>query len=110
MAEKPEESDQVASVPSRTLGVVAGVNAVPRHRNVLMRVVQRLQEGHQVLVVRQLLGDGEGHHHHVDRGVAFGERAEERGDGPVKLLHGTPRRRRRIAVILGITHPWNNKK
>lgn len=103
--EKPDKSDQVTR--SRTLDVIAGVDAVPRHGNVLVRVVQRLQEGNQVLVVGQLLCDGEGHHHHFDRPFAFGERVEQRGDGPVKLLHGAPRGRWRIAVVLGITHPWN---
>lgn len=93
----------------RTLSVVAGVDAVPRHRDVLVLVVERLQEGHQVLVVRQLLGHREGDDHHVDGRVALGEGAEQRGDGPVQLFHRALRRGRRVAVVLGVTHPWTRK-
>lgn len=71
-----------------TLSAVAGVDAVARQRHILVLAVERLQEGHQVLVMRELLGDGEGHHHHVDGRVALGEGAEQRGDRAVQLLHG----------------------
>lgn len=53
----------------------------------------------------QLLCDGERHHHHVYGGVSFGQSAEERRDGPVQLLDRALRRRRRVAVVLGVTHP-----
>lgn len=88
-----------------TLSVVAGVNAVARHGHVLGLVVQRLQEGHQVLVMRELLGDGEGHHHHVDGSVTFCECAEQRRDGTVQLLHCALGRGWGVAVVLGVTHP-----
>lgn len=91
--------------PSVTLIVVAGVDAVAGHGDVLGLAVERLQEGHQVLVVGQFLGDGKGHHHHVDRRVAFREGAEQRRDGAVQLLYGALRCGRGVAVVLGVTHP-----
>lgn len=93
-----------------TLTVVAGVDAVARHRDVLSLAVQRLQEGHQVLVVGQFLGDGERHDHHVDGCVAFCEGAEQRRDGTVQLLHRAFRCGRRVAVVLGVTHPCRDKE
>lgn len=91
--------------PCATLTVVAGVDAVARHGDVLSLAVQRLQEGHQVLVVGQFLGDGERHHHHVDGRVAFCEGAEQRRDWTVQLLHRAFRCGWRVAVVLGVTHP-----
>lgn len=88
-----------------TLTVEAALDAVPRQSHVLVLAVERLEEGHQVLVVRQLLGDGEGHDHHADLHVAFREGAEQRGDRIWQLLHGALRRGRRVAVVLGVTHP-----
>lgn len=82
------------------------MNAVAGQGDVLVLVVERLQEGHQVLVVRQLLRHGEGHHHHVDGRVALRQRAEQRGDGPVQLLHGALGRGRGVAVVLGVAHAW----
>lgn len=90
-----------------TLGVVAGVDAVARHGHILVLGVQRLQEGHQVLVMGQLLCDGERHHHHVDRRVAFCEGTEQRRDRTVELLHGALWRGWRVAVVLGVTHSWH---
>lgn len=94
----------IPEVPCVTLTVVAGMDAVSRHGDVLVLVVERLQEGHQVLVVREFLRDGEGHHHHVDGRVALCEGAEQGGDGTVQLLHRALRRGGRVAVVLGITH------
>lgn len=88
-----------------TLIVVARVDAVAGHRDVLVLVVERLQEGNQVLVVRQLLGHGEGHHHHIDGGLALRQGAEQRGYGAVELLHRALRRGGGVAVVLGVTHP-----
>lgn len=87
-----------------TLRVVAGVDAVPGQRDVVMRVLQRLQEGHQVLVIGQLFSHREGHHHHVDGCVSVGQRSEERGDRPLQLLHCALGRRRRVAQVLRVTH------
>lgn len=95
---------------SSTLSVIAGMDAVSRHRDILVLVVQWFQEGHQVLVVGQLLCNRERHHHHVDRWVTFSEGAEQWGDGTVQLLHGTPRRGWWIAVVLGVAHPWHWKE
>ena len=100
----------VSVCPWITLCVVAGVNAVAGEGDVLVLVFQRLQEGHQVLVVRQLLGHGEGHHHHVDGRLALRQGAEQRGDWTVELLHGALGGGRGVAVVLGITHAWYRKR
>lgn len=118
MKRKPEvwpvadwlELNVCAVLRGATLAVVAGVDAVAGHGDVLSLAVQRLQEGHQVLVVGQLLGHGEGHHHHVDGRVAFCEGAEERGDGAVQLLHRALGRGRRVAVVLGVAHPCQDRE
>jgi len=81
-------AETILQSSSLTLSVVAGVDTVARQGDVLRLAVERLQEGHQVLVMGELLGDGEGHHHHVDGGVALREGAEQRGDRTVQLLHG----------------------
>ena len=85
------------------------MNAVAGEGDVLVLVFQRLQEGHQVLVVRQLLRHREGHHHHVDRRLALRQGAEQRGDGSVELLHGALGGGRGVAVVLWITHAWGRK-
>lgn len=87
------------------MSVVAGVDTVAGQRDVLRVGVERLEEGHQVLVMGELIRDGEGHHHHVDGRVALRQGAEQRGDRAVQLLHGALRCGRSVAVVLGVTHP-----
>lgn len=52
----------------------------------------------------QFLGDRERHHHHVYGRVSFGQRPEQRRDWAVQFLHCALRGRRRVTVVLGVTH------
>lgn len=95
--------------PRTSSAVIASVNAVARQRDVLVRVVERFEEGDQVLVVGELLGHWEGDHHHVDGRVALSEGTEERWDGSVQLLHGALGGGWSVAVVLWVAHTCGDK-
>lgn len=85
-------------------GIVSGMDAVSRQRDVLVLVIHCFQEGDQVLVVGELLGHREGHHHHVDGCLAFSQSPEERWDWSVELLHCALGSGWCVAVVLGVAH------
>lgn len=85
-------------------GIVGGMDAVSRQRDVLVLILHGFQEGDQVLMVGELLSHREGDHHHVDGCLAFGESPEQRWDWSVELLHCALGCGRCVAVVLGVAH------
>lgn len=87
--------------------LIGVVEARLRQRDILMLLLQRLQERHEVLMVRELLGHGERHHHHVDRSVSISEGPEEWRDRRMEVLHRAFGSGRGLAVVPGVTHSYD---
>lgn len=84
--------------------IITRMNAVARQRDILMLIFHGLQEGDQALMVRQLLCHWKRDHHHVDRGFALSERSEQRGNGPIEILHSAFRGGWCVTVVPRVAH------